>query len=205
MRIFGIPRDLWTTDLFSGLVNISQDTILLKDLSAAKIKVVGGFINSFLQIHAQRGPMVVRIVVDSVNISAYDIYEKRSYAQVVVNGKRVLAGWRGAKGPSTIDRGNVSSSGVIKVKNQNLSSEIRGLENNRVCSDVIMEDKFASHPPAVSLKYSNTCISTGLRCLLFILRTISISQKRWTTPDIGHVAQNLWSEVDMLRFQKDMS
>lgn len=64
-------------------------------LKVAKIKVVGlegGFINSFLQIHTQCGPMVVRIVVDSVNISTYDTYERRSYAQAVVNGKRVFAG-----------------------------------------------------------------------------------------------------------------
>ncbi|XP_073015618.1 uncharacterized protein [Primulina eburnea] len=103
VRLLGIPWDLWSTELFKnigqqcgGLLNISQDTILLKDLSAAKIKVMGmegGFINRNLLIETVRGPLNIRILVDSVNIEAYAHHEKRSYAQAVVNGDRVMPGW----------------------------------------------------------------------------------------------------------------
>ncbi|XP_075474761.1 uncharacterized protein LOC142505596 isoform X1 [Primulina tabacum] len=108
IRLLGIPWDLWSKDLFKsigdqcgGLLNISQDTVLLRDLSAAKIKVVGvegGFINRNLQITTKRGPLIIRIIVDSVKISEYDMYEKRSYAQVVINGATVVTGWGNKKG-----------------------------------------------------------------------------------------------------------
>lgn len=89
----------------------------------------------------------------------------------------------GAKGPSTVDCANVSCSGVNKVeaetiKNRNHSSEIRGLRDIRVCTNVILEDKFASHPPAAGLKYGNTCISDEVK--VFVTHTqdnIKLSQE----------------------------
>lgn len=54
------------------------NTTLRKDLSAAKIKVVGpegGFINSVLQIQSKFGLLNIRVIVDSVNITAYEIFE----------------------------------------------------------------------------------------------------------------------------------
>ncbi|XP_073022630.1 uncharacterized protein [Primulina eburnea] len=103
IRVLGIPWDLWSRDLFisigdqcGGLLSISQDTVLLRDLSAAKLKVVGiegGFINRNVQIKTKRGPMFVRIIVDSVKISEYDTLEKRTYAQVVMNAVSNVKGW----------------------------------------------------------------------------------------------------------------
>lgn len=57
----------------------SQDTAMLKVLSATKIKVVGlegCFINSVMQIQSEVGLLDIQVVVNSVNIAKYKIFER---------------------------------------------------------------------------------------------------------------------------------
>lgn len=53
----------------------------------------GGFINNVMQTPLKAGIIDIRLVVDSVDIEAYETWERQSYAQVVVNGVRMRAGW----------------------------------------------------------------------------------------------------------------
>lgn len=56
-----------------------------------KIKVVGlegSFKNSMLQLQSQFGLFDIRVVVNSVDLAAYKILERRAYAHVVVDGAR---------------------------------------------------------------------------------------------------------------------
>ncbi|XP_073040003.1 uncharacterized protein [Primulina eburnea] len=103
ISIYGLPWNLWKVETFKtignlcgGLLDISEHTLSISDLEAARIKVKGiegGFINSrmYVPIHGELKEISIR--VETFDPIAYQQYDNRTYAQVVVNGKRTLAGW----------------------------------------------------------------------------------------------------------------
>lgn len=69
-------------------MDIHEDTMIFKELSAAKIKgPEDGFTSSLRLIQSQSGPILIRIVVDSVRLPANPFNDRRSHAQVL--GKRM--------------------------------------------------------------------------------------------------------------------
>lgn len=121
VKLSGIPWNLWSNSLFEqigrlygGLLDISDDTIHCRELSAAIIKVrgpEGGFIRREMQSEFNNKVISFRIEVLSVDVSAYDLFERQSYAQVLIKGVRKRAGWgnanvwRGLKEEEEIGRG----------------------------------------------------------------------------------------------------
>ncbi|XP_073063639.1 uncharacterized protein [Primulina eburnea] len=102
IKVSGLPWNLWTLDNFKaigslcgGLLEVSIDTRRLRDLGAAKIKVKGnrdGFIRNSLSIPLNGVITEIRISTQTFDSEAYEIYAKQTYAQIVVNGKRKMAG-----------------------------------------------------------------------------------------------------------------
>lgn len=102
-KIYGIPWNLWSIPLFAqigmqygGLLDISDDTVHCRELSAAILKVrgpEGGFIRRTMQFSLNNSVLHYRVEVISMDVSAYGIFERQSYAQVLINGERRRAGW----------------------------------------------------------------------------------------------------------------
>ncbi|XP_073059539.1 uncharacterized protein [Primulina eburnea] len=102
IKIAGLPWHLWTTDIFNiigeqcgGLLEISKDTTILRDLGAAKIKVKGkrdGFISNRVRLPINGIIKEFINTVDTFDRKAYELYGKQTYAQALINGKRTSEG-----------------------------------------------------------------------------------------------------------------
>lgn len=81
----------------------------------------GGFANNDLQIPLEGKLLSIRIEVVTVDLKAYEHYDRQSYAQAVINGTRRKVGWGNSNCFRAEEIGRVSNSKV-----QHVQSEISG-------------------------------------------------------------------------------
>ncbi|XP_075503804.1 uncharacterized protein LOC142541110 [Primulina tabacum] len=148
IKILGLSWNLWSLDNFKvigaqcgGLLEVSEDTRSLRDLGAARIKVKGtkdGFINNKITIPLNGVNTELTIIPLTFDSKAYESYEKQTYAQVVISGKRTVAGW----GNSNIGR-TMDNEGTPPHIHKALIEEVQGLQST------FKEDGEKSFLPAV--------------------------------------------------------